>query len=170
MIPSGFLPCDGSAVSRITYANLFTAIGVTHGYGDQSTTFNVPDYRGRFLRGTDAQGVGAANRDHDATLRTAMQIGGNLGNAVGSIQSQATAKNGIALSDPGHEHTLYLEGGIANAGPYSAAWRTTAPPNPLIAVTGGGQGISASTTGVSLTTGDAETRPINAYINFIIKT
>jgi microcystin-dependent protein len=41
--PSGFLECDGSAVSRSTYAALFAVIGTTYGAGDGSTTFNVPD-------------------------------------------------------------------------------------------------------------------------------
>ena len=47
----GFLLCNGQAVSRTTYANLFAAIGTNFGSGDGSTTFNVPDYRGCFLRG-----------------------------------------------------------------------------------------------------------------------
>jgi microcystin-dependent protein len=45
--PQGWLICDGSAVSRETYANLYTAIGVTYGNGDGTTTFNLPDLRGR---------------------------------------------------------------------------------------------------------------------------
>jgi microcystin-dependent protein len=45
--PSGFLECDGTAVSRTTYANLFTAVGTTWGVGDGSTTFNVPDLTDR---------------------------------------------------------------------------------------------------------------------------
>lgn len=45
--PAGWLPCDGSAVSRTTYSALYTAIGNTHGAGDGSTTFNVPDMKGR---------------------------------------------------------------------------------------------------------------------------
>jgi microcystin-dependent protein len=51
--PTGWLECDGSAVSRTTYADLFTALGTTHGSGDGSTTFNVPDLRGEFIRGWD---------------------------------------------------------------------------------------------------------------------
>ena len=51
--PAGWLACDGSAVSRVTYANLFAAVGVVHGPGDGTTTFNVPDLRGRFPRGWD---------------------------------------------------------------------------------------------------------------------
>lgn len=50
-IPAGFLVCDGSAVSRTDYAGLYSAIGTTYGDGDGSTTFNVPDFRGKFLRG-----------------------------------------------------------------------------------------------------------------------
>lgn len=46
-VPTGFLLCDGRAVSRTTYAALFAAIGTTHGSGDGSTTFNLPDMRGR---------------------------------------------------------------------------------------------------------------------------
>ena len=51
--PSGFLKCDGSAVSRSTYANLFSAIGTTYGSGDGTSTFNVPDLRGEFVRAFD---------------------------------------------------------------------------------------------------------------------
>jgi len=49
--PYGYLICDGRAVSRTDYAQLFSAIGTAHGVGDGSTTFNLPDYRGNFLRG-----------------------------------------------------------------------------------------------------------------------
>ena len=50
-IPAGFLLCDGQAVSRTEYSDLFAAIGILYGAGDGSTTFNVPDFRGQFLRG-----------------------------------------------------------------------------------------------------------------------
>lgn len=55
-VPSGWLFCDGSAVSRSTYSGLFTAIGTTYGAGDGSTTFNLPDSRGRVIQGV---GTGA---------------------------------------------------------------------------------------------------------------
>ncbi len=51
--PTYYLECDGSAVSRTTYATLFAAIGTTFGVGDGSTTFNLPDLRGEFIRGWD---------------------------------------------------------------------------------------------------------------------
>lgn len=49
--PTGWLFCDGSAISRTTYADLFAVIGTTYGVGDGSTTFNLPDSRGRALIG-----------------------------------------------------------------------------------------------------------------------
>lgn len=51
--PAGWLVCDGSAVSRTTYAGLFSVIGTTFGSGNNSTTFNLPDFRGQFIRGWD---------------------------------------------------------------------------------------------------------------------
>jgi len=51
--PTGWLECNGAAVSRTTYASLFTAISTTWGVGDGSTTFNLPDMRGEFPRGYD---------------------------------------------------------------------------------------------------------------------
>lgn len=53
-IPPGFLLCDGAAVSRETYSLLFAEIGTTYGAGDGSTTFNLPDLRGRVIGGQDA--------------------------------------------------------------------------------------------------------------------
>jgi microcystin-dependent protein len=51
-VPEGWLLCNGAAVSRTTYANLFAKIGVTYGSGDGSTTFNLPNLDGRVLQGT----------------------------------------------------------------------------------------------------------------------
>jgi len=53
-VPSGWLLCDGAAVSRTTYAALFAVIGTDFGVGDGSTTFNLPDCRGRAIVGQDA--------------------------------------------------------------------------------------------------------------------
>ena len=52
-VPSGYLECNGAAVSRSTYASLFSAISTTWGVGDGSSTFNLPDLRGQFVRGWD---------------------------------------------------------------------------------------------------------------------
>jgi hypothetical protein len=82
--PPGWLLCDGSAVSRTQYPALYAALGVTYGIGDAMTTFNLPDYRGRFLRGVDH---GAAT-DPDAASRKA--AGGGAGpDAIGTVQGDA---------------------------------------------------------------------------------
>lgn len=56
--PTGWIQCNGAAVSRTTYSDLFAAVGTVYGSGDGSTTFNVPEMRGEFLRAWDnARGV-----------------------------------------------------------------------------------------------------------------
>lgn len=55
-IPAGFLLCDGSAVSRTTYATLFSVIGTVYGAGDGSTTFNIPNLLDRYMRGWNSSG------------------------------------------------------------------------------------------------------------------
>jgi microcystin-dependent protein len=59
--PDGWLLCDGTAYNRTTYSELFTAIGTAYGAGDGSTTFNVPDGRGRVLVGVNATGPALIN-------------------------------------------------------------------------------------------------------------
>lgn len=60
--PTNWLLCYGQAISRTTYADLFTAIGTTYGVGDGSTTFNIPDVRGRVIAGQDDMGGSSADR------------------------------------------------------------------------------------------------------------
>lgn len=64
--PTGYLICDGSAVSRTTYATLFTAISTTWGVGDNSTTFNIPDMRGIFPKGAGTTSRAAGKDAKDA--------------------------------------------------------------------------------------------------------
>ncbi len=63
--PAGYLLCDGRAVSRDDYADLFNVIGTTYGPGDESTTFDLPDLRGEFIRGWDGEDEGARDVDTD---------------------------------------------------------------------------------------------------------
>lgn len=78
--PSGYLLCNGQAVSRTTYADLFAAIGTTFGTGDGSTTFNVPDLRGRVPAGDDTMAASAAGRLTSTTI-TGGATRGNSGGA-----------------------------------------------------------------------------------------
>ena len=80
--PTGWLECDGAAVSRTTYAALFAVISDDYGNGDGSTTFNVPDYRGEHLRGYDH----GAGTDPDAASRTD-RGDGTTGDHVGTKQA-----------------------------------------------------------------------------------
>lgn len=101
-LPAGWLRCDGSTVSRTTYADLFAAIGTAWGSGNGSSTFHLPDLRGRFARGVD----GGIGRDPDAGTRTASNAGGNSGANLGSVQTDATGSHTHGINDPGHTHTV----------------------------------------------------------------
>jgi hypothetical protein len=71
-VPTGYLRCNGNAVSRSTYSVLFAAIGTTFGAGDGLTTFNVPDFEGAFLRGAGSSTVGGVTYT-GAAIGTAQQ-------------------------------------------------------------------------------------------------
>lgn len=161
--PTGWLLCDGSAVSRTTYADLFTAIGEAFGQGDNSTTFNVPDLRGRFLRGVD----GSAGRDPDKASRTAMNTGGNTGDAVGSVQGHAFQTHVHSVSDPGHTH-VQTYGSTGGGTIYTSASTLGSPANSASATASSTTGVTVGSPSTGTTS--TETRPINAGVNFIIKT
>lgn len=97
--PAGYLVCDGSAVSRSTYAELFAVIGTTWGSGNGSTTFNVPDLRGRTAIGS---GTGTAS---DATAHALGSSGGTETHTLTSAQS------GV----PAHVHRLPNSAIVYNA-------------------------------------------------------
>lgn len=107
--PAGWLLCDGSAVSRTTYAKLFAAIGTAYGIGNGTSTFNVPDLRGRIIAGKDNMGGTAASRltvavaGFDATLLGA--VGGSQDYTPAGINggSQSIAHT---HTGPSHTHTM----------------------------------------------------------------
>lgn len=149
--PDGWLLCDGTAVSRTTYAALFNAISTAWGYGDNSTTFNLPDMRGRFPRGKD----GGIARDPDRATRTAAATGGNTGDNVGSVQgNQNLSHNHGGSSLPRGGVGDYIRYGTGSSGPYSV---------------GGSAGGTLAITSDIASDGGTESRPINANVNFIIK-
>lgn len=109
-LPSGYLACDGSDVSRITFAALFSAIGTTWGAGDGSTTFTLPDLRGR-------AGIGAGTGS-GLSPRTLADQGGEEEHTL--IVHEIPAHS-HPISDPGHNHTLPSSGSVAtvdNASPF----------------------------------------------------
>lgn len=66
-VPAGWLPCDGRAIDRIAYSSLFAAIGETWGKGDGTTTFNIPDMRGRTMIGAGKGTAGGSVPNSDVT-------------------------------------------------------------------------------------------------------
>lgn len=94
--PTGYLLCDGTAYSRTTYAALFAAIGTAYGTGDGTTTFNVPDCRGRVPAGKDNMGGTAANR---LTTGGSGVDGATLG-ASGGVQSNTIGTTNLPPYTP----------------------------------------------------------------------
>lgn len=94
-IPYGFVLLDGTAVSRVTYALLFELWGIGFGAGDGSTTFNLPDIRGRLLvgKGTHARVDTIGETEGESTV----------GNRAGPIHSHSTSD--ITVNDSGHTHS-----------------------------------------------------------------
>mgnify|MGYP000971942266 CR=1 FL=1 len=96
--PSKFVLCDGAAISRTTYSVLFGVVGTTFGAGDGSTTFNVPDLRGRVVAGKDDMGGIAASR---LTAAAKPALNGTILGAAGGVEEHAITK---AEMQP-HVHT-----------------------------------------------------------------
>lgn len=101
--PTGWLECNGSAISRTTYAALFAAIGTTFGSGNGSTTFNIPDMRGQFARGWDhgagvdpgrtlgsSQADAFASHTHTTTLNMSSSTGGGTNNPLAGANTSVT--------------------------------------------------------------------------------
>ena len=140
--PTGYLEADGTAVSRSTYAALFAVTGTTFGVGDGSTTFNLPDLRGEFIRGwDDGRGVDA-------------------GRAFGSTQADEIESHDhdIRVRGANSSHSHRIDG---PAETYVAAGSSTSL---------GGSGNIYNDTGAILSTGGTETRPRNVALLACIKT
>jgi|GEM_PF-5219869 len=164
LAPTGWLLCQGQSLNQADYASLYSTLGQAFGNGSTGaivgtaggSRFNLPDFRGRFLRGLDEN----AGNDPDKASRTAMAPGGNTGNNVGSIQADEFKT---------HQHLFGGDDQIGPSGGY----------------TGVGDGFSYDATSTtswpstsrhyrtksdSTNFGSTETRPKNAYVNYIIKT
>jgi microcystin-dependent protein len=131
--PTGWFLCSGQAVSRTTYASLFAVISTTYGVGDGSTTFNLPDLRGRTVAGIDNMGGTDAGR---------LDIANSSGTVVGSqyvtltsaqsgvpAHSHANTLGSNSVSTPGHQHAEHLMHGTTNG---SAGMTPYAPWNDAV--------------------------------------
>ena len=153
--PSGWLECDGAAISRSTYSALFAVISDDYGAGDGSSTFNVPDLRGTFIRGF---ANGSAN-DADRAARTD-RGDGTTGDVVGSKQADAIRNitGSISMAFGLHPNT------ISSSGAFTLS-------NSSYYMDGGyeaqGRNISLDASG-SVPTG-SDNRPLNVQMMYIIK-
>ena len=127
-IPSNTLEAYGQAVSRTTYATLFSIIGTTYGVGDGSTTFNLPDLRGRVMIGMDNLGGSAAGRITSASVGGANSttLGGAGGEQAHALTpSEAPALSGGAAGLSGWESAVGVASGYSGAS--GAAHNNTQP-------------------------------------------
>ena len=147
--PAGWAAANGAAVSRtVTYGGLYSAIGTTWGTGDGSTTFNVPDLRGTFLRGTGTNGT----------------YGTAVGQAVGTYAADTYLNHShtATSTDSGHTHSYSNFQGPGGNG-YGAGTQTS-----QTIQTGTGT-ANITTTVATSTTGSTETKPKNYGVLFCIK-
>jgi len=170
--PTNWLLCDGSAVSRTTYLNLFNIISTTYGVGDGSTTFNVPDLRGRVAVGVGTGTGGGASG-------TGLPTGGSALTAIArgtwkGTEDAVNISHTHTLTDPGHLHREKINGNDAfqeaatgtNAGITDGT--SNARDGTLLENTGTNTtGITMSTDGVSGT--GLNIAPVLG-LNFIIRT
>ncbi len=147
--PSGYLEANGSAVSRATYSALFASISTNYGSGNGSTTFNLPDLRGYFLRGWDH----TASNDPDRANRT-NRGDGTVGDNIGTKQLDALQ---------GHKHSTPT--GTYGGNPWGSAYDFVAEYNRDASTTG--TPISDGANGTPRTS--SETRPKNIYVLYCIR-
>ena len=161
-VPSGYLECNGAAVSRSTYAVLFAVIGTAYGTGNGSSTFNLPDLRGEFVRGFDnGRGVDSGR-----------SIASSQSSQFGQHNHNVSASSSSSVTDPGHKHTMNFNLGnlISSGGAFGMKDSGTA------------DRMNTATTGISVSTStsisqsnrggtsnSSETRPRSIAMMYVIK-
>ncbi len=157
--PSGYLECDGSAISRTTYADLFSVIGTTWGAGNGSSTYNIPDLRGEFVRGWDNSKGTDSGRSFASS-----QSGQNA-----QHNHTATATSTSTVNDPGHIHQVQYSNSDSGDGVIEESGTGLSGQEPTLSAT---TGITVSTsTSVSIANqGGNEARPRNVAMMYVIKT
>jgi microcystin-dependent protein len=149
--PTGWLACQGQAVSQTTYAALFAAIGTTwNTTGEGAGNFRLPDLRGMFVRGTGTNATGSSS--------------GAVGPSVGAYAADTYLNHSHAITDPTHTHsyTVVTSASQAQGASGSNYFNASA-----------GSSTGAASTGITVdtsTTGGTETKPKNYGVLYIIKT
>ena len=168
-VPAGYLECNGAAVSRSTYSGLFSVIGTTYGSGNGSSTFNLPDLRGEFVRGFD----------HGRGVDSGRSINNPQGSANQS-HNHSYGNNGITVSGANHNHSIRkinLQPSIANVAitlgsgqSYQIGYATNDGGNTNQAVLNSGNLSMSGSVGITINnTGTNESRPRNVAMMYIIR-
>ena len=172
--PTGWLLCYGQAVNRTTYAALFAVLGTAYGPGDASTTFNLPDKRGRVPIGADNMGGTPANRVTEAGSGVdATALGNSGGSQLAQADTITTTSSAVSVvDDPGHIHVINLNtngGGGGGSGEItSIAGSTTTPGKTQSASTGITVATSVTVSAASSLTGTSQNMPPVQVDNIII--
>jgi len=182
--PAGYLLCDGSAVSRSTYVDLFTVIGTTYGAGDSSTTFNVPNLTGKFPQGKDgSNNLGTSGGANTVTVSVTNNQGVANNQAVtvtGSIDNTSLTTAQLAS----HAHTASQIGVlgqcnpgdvfIAQIAPHANVRVNPGPENFSMGNAGSGTGhnhshtLSGTLTGTVALTGTVTGSGTNSFSPFVV--
>jgi microcystin-dependent protein len=150
--PAGYLLCDGTAVSRTTYAALFAIIGTTYGVGNGSNTFNIPDFRGRFPLGVSGSyGLATTGGSADAVVVS------HTHTATSVVTDPSHSHNTVTINSFGAPIDGYAMGNTPTGGTFATNTATT--------------GITVATTNTSTgVSGTGANLPPYLAINFVIKT
>ncbi len=163
--PTGYLPCDGAAISRSTYADLFSAISTSYGVGDGATTFNVPNLEGRFPIGYDGGTSYGLAATGGATADTPTLSGTNAGTALTEAQIPSHTHDTWGVNWPTGSWTGGTgtsQSGVTQA---SGSLATTSTLRTL--ATGSGSTHTHTWTGTSTA---VDTVPPYLVVKYIIKT
>lgn len=138
--PPGFLKANGAVVSRTTYAALFAAVGTFGGVGDGATTFNVPDFRGEFIRCLD-EGRGVDPGRALGSVQGSQNAWHTHGAATGAAGGHAHPFSGLATASGGHTHAQTVYGGWADGAPAVLAGRSSGSTGVSTLITGALDGV-----------------------------
>jgi len=175
-VPNGWLLCDGRPFKKTDYPNLFDAIGTNWG-GDATPNFFLPDLQGKFLRGVSylSNSDPEKNKREPSRPDLGTNNAGNSGNEVGSFQNFALQVH--KHNDLGHTHPATTDGATRNGewcdSGDSALVCGDEIHNASVTVNNSSavisDPVSSSTPNIPPVITSVETRPVNVYVNYIIK-
>ena len=172
VVPAGYLECNGAAVSRTTYSALFALIGEYYGAGNGSTTFNLPDLRGEFIRGFD-NGRGVDSGRSIGTFQT----------ADNNSHSHGYTNTGITVSGANHAHNIRkinlgqnnqstvgrVSVTLGSGQPYQIGYDASDNLVSNVVKSSGNLSMSGNV-GITISPAGSEARPRNIALMYIIKT